>query len=113
MKVWIKEPGKKPRRVNDKAIGLEWFKSKVGGYLEVYPVASGAAILCNEDGRLKDLPFNFTLLKGEGAKGRIQLAQDFVGTVVFVGLRQTEDGLVFDDFDRELPVFVNTLLVIE
>ena len=61
---------------------LENFQRTVEGFIEVVPFTSDAVIVCNEEGRLRDLPFNCNLL-----------GVDFVGTIFVVGV----DGEEFCD----------------
>ena len=49
-----------------------------------------AAIICNEEGKLRGMPFN----------GRL-LGEDFVGPLIFVGI----DGEDFDDFPGGMEVW--------
>ena len=109
MKVYVKEPGKRPKYYRDADVSLEWLRMKVGGYIETYPLKPGLVIVCNENGKLLDLPFNFSLI--DGRNGKINRTEDFVGTVVFVGVKESDDGLVFTDVKDELPLFVNILAV--
>lgn len=58
MKVIIVEPGKDPRaaQIGD---SLEEMQAVVGGYIEaVHPFPDPVVIVCNEEGRLLDLPEN-------------------------------------------------------
>ena len=80
--VWVKEPGKKPRHVWI-SNSLKALQTTVGGSIECYPIGDGRIIICNEEGKILDLPYNF---RGFG--------QDFVGTVIFCGV----DGEDFVDF---------------
>ncbi len=109
MRVYVKEPGKRPKLYKDAEVTLEWLQKQVGGYIETYPLGPGSVIVCNDSGKLIDLPFNFTLLDGRG--GTINRTEDFVGTVVFLGLKHTDDGMDFTDFDKDLPLFINTLAI--
>jgi hypothetical protein len=54
----------------------------VGGYIETVSFASDACIICNEEGRLLNLPFNCKLL-----------GKEFVGPILIVGV----DGDEFTD----------------
>ena len=70
----VKVPGKaiEFREVKNE---LEVFQEIVEGYVELVkmPVFGGLAILCNEEGRIHNLPYNFTSPMG-----------DIVGTAIFV-----------------------------
>lgn len=58
---------------------LENFQRTVGGFIEVVQLSSDAAIVCNEEGMLLNLPFNTTLC------GHV-----FVGTIFLVGVNGDE-----------------------
>lgn len=56
---------------------LESFQSLVSGYFEYYNINKQLAIVCNEDGRLCDLPYNCTVLNSR-----------FYGPVFIVGRKE-------------------------
>lgn len=64
--VLLVEPGKYPQTVEiDNS--LEAMQELVGGYIEVImPYESQVALVCNEEGRLTNLPLNRALYLGEG-----------------------------------------------
>ena len=67
MKVIVIEPQKKPvvRNINS---GLEAMQKIVGGSIEaVYPFHEPVALICNEEGKLLNLPLNRALRDGDGA----------------------------------------------
>lgn len=72
--VLIKEPGKPPvvEPLFDNT--LESFQKAVGGYIETYYLAPGVTVICNEEGKLRELPYNVTIG-----------LEHFVGTIVFCG----------------------------
>lgn len=79
--VVIKEPGK-PAVVDPLFDNtLEAFQSAVGGYIECVPLGHGlnAVLVCNEEGKLLDLPLNISLGW-----------DDIVGSVVVCGVREDE-----------------------
>ena len=80
MRVLIKEP-KKPWEVALIPNTLEALQNAVGGYIETYTIdpERGLVIICDEEGRLADKPFN---LRIDGI--------DFVGTLLLCGF--DEDG---------------------
>ena len=61
---------------------LENFQRTVGGFIEVVRLSADSAIICNEEGRLMELPYNTTIC-----------GVDFVGTIFLVGV----DGEEFCD----------------
>lgn len=78
IKVIIKDPGKKPRCVWISNT-LENLQKVVGGYIEAVTIASDMCIICNEEGRLRNLPYNCDIC-----------GVSFVGTIVFVGVSEDE-----------------------
>ena len=78
IKVIVKNPGQAPRKrtiPNE----LESLQKIVGGYIEVVTTADDLGIICNEEGKLKGLPYNCTI---EG--------EDYVGPIIVVGLDDFE-----------------------
>ncbi len=72
-----KEPGKQPELIEIENT-LQALQEQVGGYIEVVTLRSGkAAIVCDEEGRLKEKPMNL-LFHG--------MLLDFRGTVLIVGV---------------------------
>lgn len=84
MKVVVKEP-RKPAAVKVIDGSLESMQDIVGGYIEAFHVAQNVLCVVNEDGLIRDLPFNFT-------------APPFFvyGTAFFCG-QQGEDMVGLDD----------------
>ena len=83
MRVIYKAPGKAPEIIEIENT-LEALQEKVGGYIEVVTMAKNARIICNEEGRLRGLPYNITFL-----------GERFVGPVLVVGT----DGEEFCDLE--------------
>lgn len=77
--VVIKEPGQAPRLEPLFENTLEAFQEAVDGYIEAVTIAEDMVIICNEEGRLRGLPFNVNVC-GVG----------FVGTVIAVGVKGDE-----------------------
>lgn len=77
IKVIIKQPGQKPY-VTHVSNSLENLQKTVGGYIETVNVA-GIVIICDEEGRIKDLPFNCNIGM-----------TSFVGPVIFAGIKGDE-----------------------
>lgn len=78
IRVYIKAPGKEPE-LKEIENTLESLQQIVGGYIETVTLADNAVIICNEEGRLRDLPFNCHIFGG-----------DFVGTIIFAGVDEDE-----------------------
>lgn len=84
MKVWIKAPGNDPVMA-DIPNDLKALQGWVNGYIEVFRTEPECAIICNEEGYIRDFPRNFSLY-----------GNTFYGTILFVGLGTNKDGE--DDF---------------
>lgn len=81
MKVFFKEPGKAIRQMqipNE----LHVLQKVIGGYIESVTLCTDLVVLCDEDGRLKGLPYNCEFC-----------GIQFCGPIVFVGV----DGDEFCD----------------
>ena len=66
MRVIVVEPKKKPV-VQDIGSDLESMQKIVGGSIEaVYPFADPVALICNEEGKLLNLPLNRALRDDDG-----------------------------------------------
>ena len=66
MQVVVVEPKKKPT-AQDIGSDLESMQKIVGGSIEaVYPFADPVALICNEEGKLLNLPLNRALRDDEG-----------------------------------------------
>lgn len=84
MKIVVKEP-RKPAAVKVIDGSLESMQDIVGGYIETFHIAENILCVVNEEGLVRDLPFNFT-------------APPFFvyGTAFFCG-QQGEDMVGLDD----------------
>lgn len=92
MRVIYKAPGL-PAEIRDVPNTLEALQELVGGYIETVTVATDAAIICNEEGRLIGLEPNCTLL-----------GVHFVGSIVVAGV----EGEEFTDLSEDgVKVFLD------
>ena len=57
---------------------LQAFQNAVGGYIETVTLNSDLVLICDEDGRLKKLPYNCTVC-----------GYHFVGPILVVGAKQS------------------------
>ena len=74
---------------------LENLQNLVDGYIETVTLAKDMVIICNEEGRLRELPYNCNIC-----------GVDFVGDILFVGVAKDEFADVpidFQDFKRLFP----------
>ena len=66
MTVLIVEPGKKPRKAEIDG-SLEGMQKVVGGYIQaIYSFEDPVALICNEEGKILDIPFNRALRDEDG-----------------------------------------------
>lgn len=93
IKVIIKRPGEMPE-IQTIPNELEALQTIVGGYIEAVTLATDLVIICNEEGKLLDLPYNCDIC---GAS--------FVGTIIFAGINGDE----FADVPMDTVAF-NVLL---
>ncbi len=87
------EPGKAPRKteITDK---LSAYQQAVGGYIEcVYPWEDTAGIICNEEGKLMNLPLNRALRNEETG----EIYDVVAGNMLIVGLGDEGDFVSLTD----------------
>lgn len=93
MRVIIKEVDKEPR-VEEVENDLTTFQQLVGGYIEAVTTGEGICLVCNEEGKLNNLPANFPI-------GNDVIA----GTAVFVSYGN--DGNFADLSDKQIEILTN------
>lgn len=86
----VKEVGKEPTKLNvrDGQLTLKLLQRLVGGYIEVvHPdgFPQDVVLICNEEGKLRDLPFNFFV-------NIFQYPDAICGTAVFCAEGINADG---------------------
>lgn len=89
IKVIIKRPGEKPY-VTNISDTLKNLQRTVDGYIETVTLADNLVLICNEEGRIRNLPYNCEIM---GA--------DFFGTLIFAGI----DGENFGDIPCTFKAF--------
>ena len=89
MKVIVKKVGNVPEVVEIENT-LEAMQEIVGGYIELVPIRTGCVMICNEEGKLEGLPYNFTL------------GNDHIVGNVFFTKPDGEDFTDLDDRDVEM-----------
>ena len=60
IRVILKRPGEKAF-ITEIPNTLEALQNEVGGWIEITRPFSDAAIICNEEGKIKELPFNMRI----------------------------------------------------
>jgi hypothetical protein len=82
---------------------LENLQKHVGGYIETVTLTPKVVVICDEEGRIKDKPFNCTLFPG------LYIQQSFVGDIVVVGV----DGDEFGDVPIDMKTWKKLYLWME
>ena len=94
--VLVVEPGRVPY-VNEIDTGLKSLQSEVGGWIEaVYPFEEEVALICNEEGKLSDLPLNRALMDSDG-----EIYDIIAGTFLVVGLGEEDFGSLSDEYIKK------------
>ena len=93
IRVLSKRPGQPPRSVW-MANSLENFQTAVGGYIETVTLAEDLVIICNEEGRLKGLPYNCTIC-----------GVSFVGDIILAGVKGEEFADLPVDYKKAKELF--------
>ena len=94
IRVYVIKPGQDPYQSIMKN-ELAAFQEAVGGYIEVVTLANDCAIICDEEGLLKDYPLNCEIC-----------GHWFFGTIVIVGIdgeEFTDAPLSFEQMKRFFP----------
>lgn len=94
MRVIYKKPGKAPEAIHIENT-IEALQGAVGGYIEMVNLGD-AAVIVDEEGKLKGRPANFTITAPNG------VAELICGAAVFCGF----DGEDFCDVPRKLEALI-------
>ena len=96
MRAVVKRPGE-PGKVINIDNDLKALREYVGGYIETFTFSTNACVICNEEGRIIDLPYNVTFL-----------GHRFCGPILIVGVKGEEftdcpaPGLILDTVNRKV-----------
>jgi len=100
MQVVVVEPKKKPM-VQDIGSGLESMQKIVGGSIEaVYPFDEPVALICNEEGKLLNLPLNRALRDDEGT------VYDIISGTFFVCAAPPDSDRFADLTDQQVKTYM-------
>ena len=92
MKIIVVEPKKAPR-VTEIGGSLKDLQGIVGGYIEaIYPYEDMVAVVCNEEGKLENLPLNRALRDENG-----EIYDIIAGTFFITGLNEYNFASVPDN----------------
>lgn len=84
IKVIVKRPDEKYGHVTHISNTLENLQKTVEGYIETVPLTTKDVIICNEEGKLKNLPRNIRMY------GDTVYSDTLVGTIIVAGVSGDE-----------------------
>ena len=87
IKAIVKRPDEQFGHVAWISDSLENLQKTVGGYIETVTLDNGLVLICNEEGKIRDMPYNFTLRRIHGI---IPIHNPIFGTVVACGFKGDE-----------------------
>ena len=106
IKVLIVEP-EKPPRVEEISHTLESLQHIVGGYIEAsYPFEDPVAIICNEEGKLLNLPWNRPLYDEYG-----RIYDIIAGTFMIAGLTKDDFCSLSEEMIEKYTAMFETTLM--
>lgn len=95
IKAIIKRPYEPVGRIREIDNTLEALQAAVDGYIETVTIAEDTVVICNEEGQLRNMPYNCEIC-----------GINFVGTILLVG----SDGEDFTDVPVTLEEFEQFIL---
>jgi hypothetical protein len=97
IKCIVKQPDEQFGHVTWVSDSLENLQKTVGGYIETVALDNGVVLICNEEGRLRDMPYNFTLRR---MRGVVTVQNAIFGTVIACGVDGDEFADIPIDFNE-------------
>ena len=103
IKCIIKRPDEQFGHVTWISDALENLQKTVSGYIETVTLDNGVVLICNEDGKLRDMPYNFTvrrMMLNGFLSGLLSLRNPIFGTVIACGAEGDQLADVPIDFNE-------------
>ena len=97
IKCIVKRPDEQFGHVTWISDALENLQKTVGGYIETVTLDNGVVLICNEEGRVRDMPYNFTLRR---IRGVVTVQNAIFGTVIACGADEDEFADIPIDFNE-------------
>ena len=97
IKCIVKRPDEQFGHVCNILDTIKNMQDTVGGFIEAIYLDNGAVLICNEEGKIRDMPYNFTHRQMLGA---IPLQYPIFGTVIVCGIAEDEFDDVPIDFNE-------------
>ena len=93
----VKRPDEQFGHVTWVSDSLENLQKTVGGYIETASLDNGLVLICNEEGRVRDMPYNFTLRR---IRGVVTVQNAIFGTVIACGAEEDQLADIPIDFNE-------------
>jgi hypothetical protein len=102
IKCIVKRPDEQFGHVTWVSDSLENLQKTVGGYIETVTLDNGLVLICNEEGKLRDMPYNLTTRKliNSNAFGSLYGQFPIFGTVIACGAEEDQLTDVPIDFNE-------------
>ena len=102
IKCIVKRPDEQFGHVTWISDSLENLQKTVGGYIETVTLDNGVVLICNEEGKIRDMPYNFTTRKliNINAFGSLYGQFPIFGTVIACGTEGDEFADIPIDFNE-------------
>jgi len=97
IKAIVKRPDEQFGHVTWVSDSLENLQKTVGGYIETVTLDNGVVLICNEEARLRDMPYNFTVRR---VRGVVTIQNAIFGTVIACGADGDEFADIPIDFNE-------------
>jgi hypothetical protein len=97
IKCIVKRPDEQFGHMTWVSDSLENLQEAVGGYIETVTLDNGVVLICNEEGKLRDMPYNFTLRR---MRGVVTVQNAIFGTVIACGAEGDEFADIPIDFNE-------------
>jgi hypothetical protein len=93
----VKRPDEQFGHVTWVSDSLKNLQKTVGGYIETVTLDNGVVLICNEEGRIRNMPYNFTLRR---MRGVVTIQNAIFGTVIACGADGEEFANIPIDFNE-------------
>ena len=97
IKCIVKRPDEQFGHVTWVSDSLKNLQKTVGGYIETVTLDNGVVLICNEEGRIRNMPYNFTLRR---MRGVVTIQNAIFGTVIACGADGEEFANIPIDFNE-------------
>ena len=97
IKCIVKRPDEQFGHVTWISDSLKNLSNTVGGYIETVTLDNGVVLICNEEGRIRNMPYNFTLRR---MRRVVTIQNAIFGTVIACGAEGDQLADIPIDFNE-------------